>query len=139
MAINAGTRNPRETHMTDYIERGGLRVAAELHDFIDSEALPGTGIAPDSFWAALDDIVHEFGPRTRALLQRRAQLQAEIDRWHLARKDDPVDLDAYKAFLRDIGYLQPEGAPFEVTTAGADPEIATIAGPQLVVPLTNAR
>ncbi len=125
--------------MTERVEIGGLRVARVLHDFVNQEVLPNTGVSGDAFWAGFDAIVAEFAPRNRALLQERDRLQAEIDRWHRDHRDAGFELEGYKAFLREIGYLRPEGEPFEVTTANVDPEIATIAGPQLVVPVTNAR
>ncbi len=120
-------------------ERSGLRVAPVLADFIETEALPGTGIAPQRFWDGLAALVRDLGPRNAALLRRRAELQAQIDNWHRARRDAPHDRDGYKAFLAEIGYLLPEGPDFAIETQGVDPEIATVAGPQLVVPVTNAR
>lgn len=125
--------------MTDRITVGGLQVAAPLHDLIRDEIIPGTGLEPDAFWTAFADIVAELGPRNRALLERRDALQAQIDAWHRERRGLPIDAAAYKAFLQDIGYLEPEGPDFAVTTANLDPEIAAIAGPQLVVPVNNAR
>ncbi|MEE8214792.1 MAG: malate synthase G [Alphaproteobacteria bacterium] len=125
--------------MTQRIETGGLQVARELFDFINDEALPGTGIAPEDFWSALDAIVQDLAPRNRELLVRRDELQAKIDAWHTDHKGQAFDLDAYKVFLADIGYLVPEGADFSVETANVDAEISTIAGPQLVVPVMNAR
>ena len=125
--------------MTDRIELFGLRVARPLHEMIEREALPGTGIEPARFWKGLSELVHEMGPRNRALLARRDELQARIDAWHLERKGKPHDPVAYKAFLADIGYLVPEGERFAIDTANVDPEIATIPGPQLVVPVMNAR
>jgi malate synthase len=125
--------------MTDRINVGGLQIAAALHDLIRDEIAPGTGIEPAAFWAALADIVAELGPRTSALLARRDALQAQIDDWHRERRGQPIDTAAYRAFLTDIGYLEPEGPEFRVTTSNLDPEIASIAGPQLVVPVNNAR
>ncbi|WP_058556323.1 malate synthase G [Thiohalocapsa sp. ML1] len=125
--------------MTDRIDVGGLQVATALHDLIRDEIAPGTGIEPAAFWAALADIVAELGPRTSALLARRDALQAQIDDWHRERRGQPIDTAAYRAFLTDIGYLEPEGPEFRVTTSNLDPEIASIAGPQLVVPVNNAR
>ena len=123
----------------DRVERGDLRVAPALASFVEEEALPGTGVEPDTFWAGLSTLAHEFGPRNAALLQRREELQAAIDAWHVKRQNQPHDHEAYKAFLGEIGYLLPEGDDFTIETANVDPEIATVPGPQLVVPITNAR
>jgi malate synthase len=120
-------------------DRAGLAIASELVQFIEDEALAGTGIGADAFWTGLSELVHTFGPRNRALLDKRATLQSTIDQWHIARRDQAHDEVAYKAFLSEIGYLVPEGDDFTIDTANTDPEIATIAGPQLVVPSTNAR
>ncbi|HTI02949.1 MAG TPA: malate synthase G [Acidisoma sp.] len=120
------------------IEAGGLKVAKPLHDFITSAALPGTGLDPAAFWAGFSALVHELAPKNRALLAQRDALQAAIDSWHKEHKG-PGDATAYRAFLSEIGYLRPEPGPFTITTEKVDPEIATIAGPQLVVPITNAR
>ena len=117
----------------------GLQVDTRLVRFVEDRALPGTGIAPDAFWTGLSALVHELGPENRALLARRADLQARIDAWHIAHRARPHDHEAYKAFLQEIGYLLPEGADFQIDTAGVDPEIALMPGPQLVVPITNAR
>jgi malate synthase len=125
--------------MTERIETHGLKVAASLHRMIEGEALPGTGIAPDAFWQGLSALVHGLGPRNRELLARRDALQAQLDAWHQARRGAPHDAVAYTAFLQEIGYLLPEGPDFRVETAGVDPEIASIPGPQLVVPVMNAR
>jgi len=121
------------------LAKAGLEVAAELAAFIEDEALPGTGVAPEAFWEGLSRLVHDFGPRNRALLAIRDEMQAKIDAWHVANRDTPHDHEAYKAFLAEIGYLLPEGEAFEIDTANVDPEIATVPGPQLVVPITNAR
>ncbi len=121
------------------IQAGGLQVARALHEFIEGEALPGTGVAPDRFWSALDALLHDLAPQNRALLERREALQAQIDEWHRARRGQPVDPAAHRDFLAGIGYLLPEGPDFKVTTANVDPEMAEIAGPQLVVPCSNAR
>ena len=129
----------RISAMTDRIERFGLQVARPLLDMIEREALPGTSVAPDTFWKGLSELVHTFGPRNRALLDKRDALQTQIDGWHRARAGQPHDATAYTAFLREIGYLVPEGPDFQVDTAGVDPEIADIPGPQLVVPVMNAR
>lgn len=125
--------------MTQRITRHGLQVDRLLADFIEIRALPGTGISADAFWAGLAHLATTQGPKNRALLQKRADLQAKIDAWHIAHRDAPHDPAAYKAMLEDIGYLLPEGADFHIDTANVDPEIASVAGPQLVVPITNAR
>ncbi|MFU1608188.1 malate synthase G [Sulfitobacter pontiacus] len=125
--------------MTQRTDKNGLQVAAELVEFIEGAALPGTGIDAGTFWAGLSDLVHDLGPKNRALLQTRADMQAKIDSWHKERAGQPHDADAYTSFLREIGYLVPEGPAFEIDTKGVDPEIAQVPGPQLVVPITNAR
>ncbi|MBF0393750.1 MAG: malate synthase G [Alphaproteobacteria bacterium] len=125
--------------VTQWVRTGGLAVAAILHDFIADEALPGTGLEPAGFWTGLEDILNAMAPRNRALLARRDALQATIDDWHRARRGKPIDHAAYRAFLEAIGYLVPVGPDFIIATANVDPEIATVAGPQLVVPVTNAR
>lgn len=125
--------------VTERIQVGGLQVAAELHRFIETEALPGTGVTPQQFWSGLDGILHDLAPRNRALLARRDELQAKIDDWYRGRRGQPFDRAAHRAFLEEIGYLLPEGPDFTVGTADVDPEIAAIAGPQLVVPVMNAR
>jgi malate synthase len=125
--------------MADRRKLHGLQVEAILADFVETRALPGTGIGADQFWAGLSAIVHELGPENRALLARRDQLQAQIDAWHIGHRNQPHDHEAYKAFLQEIGYLLPEGPDFQIDTANVDPEIARVPGPQLVVPITNAR
>ena len=125
--------------MTERIEKFGLAVDRVLHDMLENEALPGSGVASDTFWKALSDLLHELAPKNRALLARRDELQAKIDQWHLDRKGKPIDPAEYQAFLREIGYLLPEGPDFSIETGKVDPEIATIPGPQLVVPVMNAR
>src|SRR6201997_378702 len=126
-------------NMTDRVSVGNLRVARVLYDFVNKEALPGTGIDPDSFWAGVDKVVTDLTPQNQDLLTRRDELQAQIDRWHRQRVIEPVDMDAYRQFLIEIGYLLPEPDDFTITTSGVDDEITTTAGPQLVVPVTNAR
>ncbi|WIY25484.1 malate synthase G [Parasedimentitalea psychrophila] len=125
--------------MTARVEKQGLQVAVEYADFIEKAALPGTGVAVDIFWQGLSQLVHEFGPENRALLAKREDLQGRIDSWHIERRGQPHDTEAYTAFLREIGYLLPEGDDFEIETQNVDPEIALVPGPQLVVPITNAR
>ena len=117
----------------------GLQVATALHAFIETEALPGTGVAADAFWSGLAGIVRDLAPRNRALLARRDALQEQIDAWHAERRGAVPDRAAYEAFLRGIGYLLPEPSSFTVATGNVDAEIASIAGPQLVVPVSNAR
>ena len=123
----------------DRVSSAGLSIAHELYDFVNSEALPGTGLAPDAFWSGLAAILAELAPRTAALLAVRDDLQAKIDAWHVAHKGKPHDAVAYEAFLREIGYLLPEPAPATIRTQNVDDAIARIAGPQLVVPVSNAR
>ena len=125
--------------MTDRVSVGNLRIARVLYDFVNKEALPGTDIDPDSFWAGVDKVVTDLTPRNQDLLNRRDELQAQIDKWHRQRVIAPLDVDAYRQFLTEIGYLQPEPDDFTITTSGVDDEIKTIAGPQLVVPVLNAR
>jgi malate synthase len=125
--------------MSDRIEKHGLRVSPALCSFIEKEALPGSGLDPDKFWAGFAALAVKLMPQNKALLAERDRLQSAIDAWHKANPARPIDAAAYTAFLKEIGYLQPEGADFQIGTANVDPEIATVAGPQLVVPLTNAR
>ena len=125
--------------MTARLTKHGLQIDARLVEFVETQALPGTGLAADAFWAGLAAGVAQFGPKNRALLAQRESLQTSIDTWHIARRGQPFDASAYEAFLREIGYLLPEGPDFAVETASVDPEIATIPGPQLVVPVMNAR
>ncbi|MGO1119999.1 malate synthase G [Rhodovibrionaceae bacterium A322] len=125
--------------MSQRIQESGLSIAAELHALVAEEIAPGTGIEPKAFWAGLAKGVAELAPRNRALLQKRDDLQKQIDAWHLARKGQDHDAAAYKSFLTEIGYLVPEGPDFEITTSNVDPEIAQVPGPQLVVPVMNAR
>ncbi|HYF06755.1 MAG TPA: malate synthase G, partial [Acetobacteraceae bacterium] len=117
----------------------GLTVAPQLRAFIEQEALPGTGVEPARFWEGLERILRDLGPRNAALLRRRDALQAKIDEWHRANPAKPINQAKYTAFLREIGYLLPEPGEVRVGTTDVDPEIALIAGPQLVVPVSNAR
>jgi malate synthase len=123
--------------MSDRVETGGLSVDRGLHQLV-AEIAEGTGIEADAFWQSLADIVAELGPLNRELLDKRDQLQSEIDAWHIA-KPGAIDRDQYRDFLTQIGYLVAEGEAFNVTTENVDDEIAVIAGPQLVVPVDNAR
>ncbi|MBU6272587.1 MAG: malate synthase G [Betaproteobacteria bacterium] len=125
--------------MTTRIDKHGLKVADSLCRMIEDEALPGTGVSADQFWRGLSELIHTLGPKNRALLARRDELQTAIDAWHRERSGQPHDPAAYRAFLERIGYLVPEGPDFQAETANVDPEIATIPGPQLVVPVMNAR
>ena len=117
----------------------GLTVSEDLYRFVVDEALPGSGADPGTFWKGLADLIHDCGPANRDLLEQRAAFQAQIDSWHVRHRDNGFDVGAYRAFLERIGYIEPEGESFSIETAGVDPEIASIAGPQLVVPVTNAR
>ena len=125
--------------MSDMIDKSGLRVAGELARFIEDKALPGTGIDATRFWSGVANIFARFAPRNAALLARRDDLQARIDAWHRQRAGQALDAGAYQAFLTEIGYLVPEPAPFAIGSTQVDAELATLAGPQLVVPILNAR
>jgi malate synthase len=125
--------------MTSRILCKALHVDAELHRFIETEALPGTGIDPAVFWSSFSDLAHDLAPKNRALLAERDRLQVEIDAWHRAHPGPIQDMPAYRAFLESIGYLKPVPAPFAVSTDAIDTEIREQAGPQLVVPVMNAR
>ena len=121
------------------VERHGLRVDEILAAFLEDRALPGTGVTADAFWQGFAAILADLTPKNRALLARRDELQAKIDAWHVAHRGRPHDHEGYKGFLSEIGYLLPEGPAFGIGTENTDPEIATVPGPQLVVPVTNAR
>ena len=125
--------------MSSYVAVAGLQVDSELKDFIEKEALPGTGVDADRLWEGLAGLLGDLAPRNRELLQIRDDMQARVDAWCTAHKGGAVDGAAYEAFLREIGYIVPEGPAFSVETANVDPEIASVAGPQLVVPVMNAR
>ena len=122
-----------------YIEKSGLKVDSQLVDFVEKEAIPGTKVTPEQFWSGLAGLVKEFAPRNRELLAIRDKMQSQIDDWH--RQNGPVaaNPDGYQRFLKDIGYLVDEPADFTIETSGLDPEISSICGPQLVVPVSNAR
>lgn len=125
--------------MSDRVTYNGLQIAAELVEFTEAKALPGTGIDADTFWSGFAKLVEDLTPTNRALLAKRDEIQSQIDDWHRSNRAQELDMEAYKAFLSEIGYLVPEGDDFQIETANVDPEIATIPGPQLVVPITNAR
>ena len=125
--------------MITYVETGGIRVADVLFRFINEEVLPGIGVDQGSFWTSFGTIIGDFAPINRTLLETRDAMQAKLDSWHRDHQGQPIDLDAYKAFLTEIGYLIDEGPTFTIGTENVDPEFASVAGPQLVVPVTNAR
>jgi len=125
--------------MTEHVQVGGLQVAKVLFDFVNNEAIPGTGVNAEQFWVGAEKIINDLAPKNEALLAKRDALQAQIDAWHQARQGQAHDAVAYKAFLQDIGYLLPEAADFQASTQNVDDEIARMAGPQLVVPVMNAR
>lgn len=125
--------------MTEHVQVGGLQVAKVLYDFVNNEALPGTGLDVAGFWMGADQLIHELAPKNKALLAKRDDLQAQIDAWHQSHAGQAHDAAAYKALLEQIGYLLPEVADFQITTQNVDEEIARMAGPQLVVPVMNAR
>ena len=125
--------------MTPRFQAGNLQVADVLYQFVTERAIPGTGIETQTFWSALEQILTDLAPRNRALLERRDQLQSSIDAWHQQHAGQLPDKEAYKHFLQEIGYLLPPGEDFQITTSNVDPEVAEVAGPQLVVPITNAR
>ncbi|WP_231423811.1 malate synthase G [Pseudomonas sp. Leaf59] len=125
--------------MTEHVQVGGLQVAKVLFDFVNNEAIPGTGLTAEQFWAGADQVIHDLAPKNKALLAKRDDFQAQIDAWHQAHAGQAHDAVAYKTFLQEIGYLLPEVADFQATTENVDDEIARMAGPQLVVPVMNAR
>ena len=125
--------------MTDRVQEGGLQVATTLHQLLEREIAPGTGISPAQFWSGLESLVTELAPRNRALLAERDEMQNKIDAWHEANGGAGYDRAAYRAFLADIGYLLPDVPDFQISTTDVDDEVARLAGPQLVVPIMNAR
>ncbi len=125
--------------MTARVQVGGLQVAKVLYDFVNEKAIPGTGVEVDKFWSGFDAIVKDLAPKNKALLAKRDDIQAKIDAYHQTRKGQAFNAVEYKAFLQEIGYLLPEGPAFEAETMNVEPEIAQMAGPQLVVPVMNAR
>jgi len=122
--------------MTARIQKGKLAIAKELYDFIENEALPGSGLDSETYWKNFEQVVVDLSPKNKALLAKRDEIQAKIDEWH---RNNEFELEAYKAFLKEIGYLLPEVEDFQITTENVDEEIAVLAGPQLVVPVRNAR
>ena len=125
--------------MPKYIQVSGLSVAQELYDIIESDALDGLTVSAAQFWDGLSELAHELGPKNRDLLAQRSDIQSKIDEWHIARRGQAHDAEAYQDFLKEIGYLVPEPVDFSVTTQNVDLEIAATPGPQLVVPIMNAR
>jgi len=125
--------------MSERVTLGRLQVAANLKRFVEDEVLPGTGIDAAAFWSGLDQLAHDLAPKNRALLAERDRLQLELDAWHKANPGPIQDMAAYRTFLESIGYLLPVPGEVKIDTANVDIEIATQAGPQLVVPIMNAR
>ena len=125
--------------MSEYVSQNGIQIAGELFDFVNNRGLPGTGVDGEKFWQDLARLLGTFAPRNAALLEKRETLQAQIDAWHKDHQGKPIDQSEYQAFLKDIGYLVEEPGPFAIRTENVDPEIATMAGPQLVVPSLNDR
>jgi len=125
--------------MNQHVESNGLKITKSLYDLVAEEIAPGTGVDPDNFWKALASIVSKLAPKNQALLKKRDELQSQINQWHLARKDQDINIEEYKSFLLEIGYLVAEGDSYRVSVAETDDEITKIAGPQLVVPVDNSR
>ena len=126
--------------MTDkYTKKGSLSVSSELDIFLKSEILPGLDLTEENFWTNLEKIIDEFGPKNKALLEIRESMQEKIDAWHLSNPEQQKNLTLYKEFLNEIGYLSNDAGDFRISTKNVDPEISVIAGPQLVVPVMNAR
>ena len=125
--------------MSKRIQQGGLQVAEEIFDLVANELTPGTGVTVEHFWACFEEIINDLAPKNRELLQVRKNLQDQIDAWHDQRAGEAIDQAEYKVFLQEIGYLVKEGPDFQIETENVDPEIALMAGPQLVVPVMNAR
>ena len=125
--------------MTERVQYGSLQVAKELDELLAGEILPGLNVTIDEFWISFNEIVEEFVPRNNSLISHRENLQEKIDKWHLDRKGQSHNHEEYKTFLKEIGYWVEEASDFQITTSEVDPEISEIAGPQLVVPVMNAR
>ena len=124
---------------TKYLTVNNLKISSELLSFVNDELLDGTDIEPKKFWSGFDKIVHELAPKNLDLIKVRDNLQKKIDTWHIKNKGKEIDIKEYKKFLKDIGYLKDEGPDFKIETKNVDEEISKIAGPQLVVPIMNAR
>ena len=125
--------------MSDRIEKNGLSIDEKLVTFIESEAIPGTGIDIEKFWQGFANIIKELGPKNKILLKKREDMQSKIDEWHITHRGQEIDKESYKSFLLEIGYLVAEGEDFKIDTNNVDVEIADLCGPQLVVPIMNAR
>ena len=125
--------------MVNRVNKNGLSVDSKLVDFMELEAIPGTGVDNENFWKGFAKIVEELGPKNSNLLKKREDLQEKIDNWHILSRGKPHEPEAYKSFLNEIGYLVKDSGQFTIDTANVDPEIATVCGPQLVVPIMNAR
>jgi len=123
----------------DYQEVNNLKVSKDLLTFINEELLKDTNISPEKFWRGFDDAIHELSPKNKELISKRQDLQRKIDSWHIENKGKEIELEKYKKFLKEIGYLKDEGQDFKIETNNVDDEITKIAGPQLVVPIMNAR
>lgn len=125
--------------LSDYVSVQGIKVADALYKFIENEVMPELGISTTAFWRGLADVAERFAKKNRALLAERTRLQTEIDAWHKDRKCGQINAAEYRAFLEEIGYLLPEGPDFRIDPPKLDTEIASVPGPQLVVPITNGR
>ena len=123
----------------NYQNVNNLRISEELLSFVNNELLKGLEISPEKFWSGFDDAVHELAPKNKELIQIREDLQKKIDDWHIKNKGNEINIEEYKKFLKEIGYLKDEGPDFKIETKNVDDEISKIAGPQLVVPIMNAR
>ena len=125
--------------MIKMIDKNNLKICTTLFEFINNEAIPGTDIDVDNFWKKFSDVVHELAPTNKKLIEKRENIQKKIDNWHISNKGKEFDKIKYIAFLKSIGYLVDEGNDFNIATENVDIEISSIAGPQLVVPVDNAR
>ena len=122
-----------------YKNIGNLKVSEILADFVNKELLEGTNLKPEKFWEGFDKVIHELAPKNKELIKIREDIQNKINDWHKANKGNEINLENYKKFLKDIGYLKEEGPDFKIETKNVDEEITSVAGPQLVVPIMNAR